>query len=39
MPKTNIGALIAIYINAINLIMVMVDCILLSSAVICSVKP
>ena len=30
MPKTNIGALIAIYINAINLIMVMVgDCILL----------
>lgn len=30
MPKTNIGALIAIYINAINIIMVLVgDCILL----------
>lgn len=30
MPKTNIGALIAIYINAINIIMVIVgDCILL----------
>lgn len=30
MPKTNIGALIAIYINAINIIMVMVgDCTLL----------